>query len=173
MVKEQQAVARPQPQTTTEQSKKKKTWLWILLGCGGCLLCVIVAIVIFVVMIGAGAYSAYRVAKDSIADQNLLCKVDNNEDLREAYEDFMTDDYQDTVSFSEFEDMYDDNEEFFLDCSAILPELRDLVGFNATSDASGTTLAYSKKIDGGKTAEIEMVIDDNGNILLDNLTISQ
>lgn len=159
-----------QPQSA-ESKPKRKIWMWVLIGCGGCFLCILLTVGVIAGILGVTVYPAYKLARENVSSENLMCQVNTESDLRTAYEDFTTDDYQDSTSYTDFRSVYQDNEEFFDDCYAILPSKpKDFVGFSSSTTSEGTTLSFSKETDAGKTIHIELVVDEDGNVLLNDLT---
>lgn len=158
--------------------RKSKGWLWVVLTCCGCLLCLVVIFGAALLMVGWGGVKAYKALKTHVEENNLLCRVYSDRDLREAYSELMTQDYQDKTAFIDYKVLYYENEEFFSDCDSLLPTFGDAVkyGFetssHTTSDGEVITAKYMRKTLDGELLEITALVTNSEEIKLDELKLA-
>ena len=170
------ATAEAQPQAADKpaedpkaKTKKGKKGLWIALGCGGCFVCVLTAVIVTGVDWGKPLYNAITKVTE---DTNVLCTIEDASDMRSAYRDFMTGDYQDNNSYADFKDMIEENEAVFEDCSLIVPAFTGMTSMEMESDSEKSSLSFTKDV-GGKEVDIELYIySDDGDIKINQLTVS-
>jgi hypothetical protein len=167
---EAQSVPEKQATATspTKEKKKKSPWLWVAIGCGGCVLCILL---IVGGILALGGF-AYMTVKDEVASAtNPLCSIEDASDMREAYEEFMTEDYQDNNSYASFKNMLEENEEVFTHCDLIVPDWKDLIsGFSASTNEDGTLMSFSKTIE-GKDVDVELLVESDGGVKLNDLDV--
>jgi len=154
--------------------KKGKAWLWILLGCGGCFVCILAVVLCLVLTGGIGTWKLYSTVKEEVSKSNMLCKAENSSDLIGVYENYMSEDYRKKVSYLEFETMWRENKDLLKKCDLFVPSLQELLsgGAEITSESVGdNTIISIKREVGGKKISAKMSIDSEGNIRLEDLSI--
>lgn len=159
-----------------EKPKKKKTWLWVLLGCGGCIVCIAAIVIGVLAIVGRGVVSLYSSFKDQLAEANPLCKVDTTTDLRSVYEEYMTERYQKKVPYSEFKDMWEENKEIFKKCDLFAPSISDLFGgkvlFSTETEDNVTKIRMERRVDSKKVI-VDIVIEEEGAVKFDDIRVEK
>lgn len=178
---EEKNLSSPAGEAATQQlpsgePKKRKTWLWVLLGCVGCLVCIISIVLVLFIFGGWGVVSVYNSFKDQISKTNQLCKVTSDSELWSVYEEYMTDEYQRRVPYSEFKRMWEKNEEIFKKCDVFTPDLMELLTYKAswevTREDKTIKIKIVRTVDNKKlTAEI-VIEEEDGTVKINDLKVS-
>jgi len=146
---------------------------WFLFGTIGCVLLVLLC----VCCTFGGLYLMFNAAVSKINDINIaaeFCNL-NEDDLGTFYAENFTSDYKARVSYTEFEQMYEDNQDIFGACedevtNVKLTDVFKGTEFNYSNDNGDERIELSTKVN-GKTLKMELE-EVAGDWLIDDLQIN-